>query len=86
MVIEQHNIKAAKDESFQNSNHRSSILQLFEKEVHITEITHKIFFYAIKIVNDPHLSPELNLNSSQWSKFTYFLPFPQSNTYSKKTV
>lgn len=29
-----HNVKTDKDEPFQNSNHRSKVLQLLEKEVH----------------------------------------------------
>lgn len=34
MITGQHNVKVDKDEPFQNSSHRSNILQFFEKEIH----------------------------------------------------
>jgi len=49
---------------------------LIERKIFmVKEILHKISFYAIKIVNNPHLSPELNVNFLQWSKFACYYHF-----------
>lgn len=75
MITGQLNVKADKDEPFQNSNHISMYFNYLRKIFMLKEIMHKILFYAIKTVSNPHLSPGPNLNSLQWSKFTYFLQF-----------
>lgn len=63
MITGQLNVKADKDEPFQNSNHRSTYFSYLRKIFMLKEIMHKILFYAVKIVSNPHLSPVPNLNS-----------------------